>query len=223
MSAANSDELQTAHEYYLAALANKDSDPETYEGARIRYMTLREGPGWLQQEKQRVNDNTIQPTIDRYRQQFSTLSSQASAQRGLVDSISTVRDGQADLVSRTSDQFQYLDKLLEEKEAKMSAYDRFVELTTPAAYVLKTNTGQGPESVPFLTYFASFPPSFTTILSVVIGVLGLFLLLTVISKSRNLFAGWSNLQRNLYTRASMAMTPSTPIVINTPGAAAATR
>lgn len=214
------DELQTAHEYYLAALANKDSDPDTYNGARIRYMTLRNGPAWLQQEKQRVADNSIEPTVDRYRQQFSTLSSQASAQRGLVDSISTVRDGQADLIGRTSDQFQYLDKLLEEKEAKMSVYDRFVELTTPAAYLYQANTGQGPESVPFLTYFASFPSSFTTILSVVIGVLGLFLLLTVISKSRNLFAGWSNFQRNLYTRASMAMSPQTPIVINTPGAAA---
>ena len=222
MSAAvKSNELQAAHEYYLAAAANRDKDPETYEGARVRYMTLKNGPAWLQQEKERITNNKLEPTIDKYRQQFKTLSSQATAQSALVDSIAGVRDKQADLVANTTDRFQYLDTLLKEKEAKMSAYDRFVQLTTPAAYVHQANTGQGPESAPFLTYFASFPPSFATVLNVVIGILGLFLLMTIIGKTRGLFAGWSNFQRNLYTRASMALTPSTPIVINTPGAAAA--
>ena len=214
----NSEELQKAHEYFLAAAANRDKDPDTYQGARVRYMTLKNGPGWLQQEKQRINDNKLQPTIDKYRQEFKTLDSQASAQRGLVESIAGVRDKQTDLVARTNDRFQYLDKLLKEKEAKMSAYDRFVELTTPAAYLDKMNSGQGPESVPFVTYFASFPSSFNIILNVVIAILGLFLLLTILGKTRNMFIGWSNFQKNLYTRASMAMTPSTPIVINTPAA-----
>ena len=209
-------ELQKAHEYYLAAAANRDKDPDTYQGARVRYMTLKNGPGWLQQEKQRISENKLEPTIDKYRQQFKTLDSQAIAQRGLVESIAGVRDKQADLVGKTNDRFQYLDTLLKEKEAKMSVYDRFVELTTPAAYVNQAKTGQGSESAPFVTYFASFPPSFSTILNVVIGVLGLFLLMTIIGKTRGLFAGWSNFQKNLYARASMAMTPSTPIVINTP-------
>lgn len=212
-------DLAKAHEYYLAAAANRDKDPDTYEGARIRYMTLKNGEGWLQQEKQRIADNKLDPAIDNYRQEFKTLDSQATAQRGVVDSIAGVRDKQSDLVGKTTDRFQYLDRLLREKEAKMSAYDRFVELTTPAAYITQANTGQGPESAPFVTYFASFPASFATILNVIIALLGLFLLLTIISKTRGLFAGWSNFQRNLYMRASMAMTPSTPIVINTPGAA----
>ena len=193
----NSEELQKAHEYFLAAAANRDKDPDTYQGARVRYMTLKNGPGWLQQEKQRINDNKLQPTIDKYRQEFKTLDSQASAQRGLVESIAGVRDKQTDLVARTNDRFQYLDKLLKEKEAKMSAYDRFVELTTPAAYLDKMNSGQGPESVPFVTYFASFPSSFNIILNVVIAILGLFLLLTILGKTRNMFIGWSNFQKNL--------------------------
>jgi len=217
MNKDNSVELQKAHEYYLAAAANRDKDPDTYQGARIRYMTLKNGEGWLHQEKQRIADNKLEPTIDKYRQEFKTLTSQASTQRGLVDSIAGVRDKQADLVGKTTDRFQYLDTLLKEKEAKMSAYDRFVQLTTPAAYIAQANTGQGPESAPFVTYFASFPSSFSIILDVVIAVLGLFLLLTILGKTRGLFAGWSNFQRNLYARA---MTPSTPIVINTPGAAA---
>lgn len=211
------DELKRAHEYYLAAAANRDTDPDTYQGARIRYMTLKNGPAWLQQEKERISENKLEPTIDKYRQQFKTLSSQATAERGLVESIASVRDRQADLVSNTSDRFQYLDTVLKEKEAKMSAYDRFVQLTTPAAYVAEANK----ESVPFLTYFASFPSSFSIILNVVIGVLGLFLLITILGKTSTLFSGWSNFQRNLYTRASMALGSSTPIVISTPAAAAA--
>ena len=174
----------------------------------------------LQQEKERISENKLEPTIDKYRQQFKTLSSQATAERGLVDSIASVRDTQADLVSNTSDRFDYLDTVLKEKEAKMSAYDRFVQLTTPAAYVNQAKTGQGSESAPFVTYFASFPPSFGIILNVVIGILGLFLLITILGKTSALFAGLSNFQRNLYARASMALTPSTPVVISTPAAAA---
>jgi len=211
--------LQKAHEFYLAAAANRDKDPDTYQGARVRYMTLKNGPGWLQQEKVRITENKLEPTVDKYRQQFSTLSSQATAERGLVESIAGVRDRQADLVSNTSDRFNYLDTVLKEKEAKMSAYDRFVELTTPAAYVVQAKTGQ--ESVPFVTYFASFPPSFAIILNVVIGVLGLFLLITILGKTSALFVGFTNFQRNLYTRASMALGSSAPVVITTPAAPAA--
>lgn len=207
-------QLQQAHKFYMAAAANRDQDPETYEGARIRYMTLKNGPGWLEQEKTRINDTKLQPKIDEYRQQFQTLKSQAAVQSGLVDSIATVRDKQSALVSSTSSNFDFLRNLLEDKKTKMSAYDRFVELTTPAAYIHESSTGKGPAGVPFVSYFATFPSSFNIILDVIIAVLGLFLLVTVIGKSRSLFTGWSNFNRNLYTRASMA--GPAPIVIHTP-------
>ena len=42
--------------------ANKQSDPEGYEKARIAYFTLLNGPGWLAQEKQRIAKQEVEPT-----------------------------------------------------------------------------------------------------------------------------------------------------------------
>ena len=184
---AESDELRQAHEAYMAAAANRDAKPDIYEGARIRYMTLKNGPGWLEQEKTRVNDTKLQPAIDKYRQQFQTLQSQAAVQTGLVNSIATVRDRQSALVNTTADNFGFLENYLEDKKSKMSAYDRLVQLTTPSAYVGEQN---GP-ALPIVTYFASFPSSFRIALDVSIGLLVLFFILTIINKSRNIFAWFS--------------------------------
>lgn len=180
-------ELQRAHDFYMAAAANRDKDPDTYEGARIRYFTLKNGEGWLEQEKTRIADTKLQPAIDSYRQQFKTLESQSAVQSGLVESIANVRDKQSALVNTTSSNFDFLDNFLQEKRAKMSAYDRFVELTTPAAYIHDKSTGQG--SAPIAAYFASFPSSFNISLNIIIAILILFILLIAISKSRTLFSG----------------------------------
>ena len=182
-------ELQRAHDFYIAAAANRDKDPDTYEGARIRYFALKNGEGWLEQEKTRIADTKLQPAIDSYRQQFKTLGSQSAVQRGLVDSIASVRDKQSALVNTTSSNFDFLDNFLREKQAKMSAYDRFVELTTPAAYIHDQTTGQGSLSAPIAGYFASFPSSFNISLNIIIAILILFILLIAISKSRTLFSG----------------------------------
>jgi len=182
-----SDELRRAHEAYIAAAANRDEKPDIYEGARIRYMTLKNGPGWLEQEKTRVTDTKLQPAIDNYRQQFQTLQNQAAVQSGLVNSIATVRDRQSALVNTTSDNFRFLENYLEDKKSKMSAYDRLVQLTTPSAYVGEQS---GP-ALPIVTYFASFPSSFRIALDVSIGLLVLFFILTIINKSRNIFAWFS--------------------------------
>jgi hypothetical protein len=201
--ASSSSDLQKAHEFYLAAAANRDDDPDTYEGARIRYFTLKNGEGWLQQEKTRVADTKLNPAIDDYRRQFQTLDSQGAVQNSLVDSIVSARDKQSALVSDASSNFEFLDNFLEEKKVKMSAYDRFVELTSPSARINAEKTGPGSSlALPIASYFASFPPSFNTILDVVIAIVGLFLIVIAIAKSRTLFAGWSS-------RSSPVPTPPT--------------
>jgi hypothetical protein len=203
-ASSNSRELQKAHEFYLAAAANRDDDPDTYEGARIRYFTLKNGEGWLQQEKTRIADTKLKPAIDDYRRQFQTLESQAAVQNKLVDSIVSARDKQSAAVDSTSSNFEFLDNFLQEKKAKMSAYDRFVELTSPSASINAEKTGPGSSlGLPIATYFASFPSSFNTILNVVIAISGLFLIVIAISKSRNLFKGW--------TTSAPLPTASTPL------------
>jgi len=219
----NSEEVQKAHEFYLAAAANRDDDPDTYEGARIRYFTLKNGPGWLAQEKTRIADTKLQPAIDRYRQEFQTLESQAAVQNHLVDSIATVRDKQSAVVDGASSNFEFLNNFLEEKKAKMSAYDRFVELTTPTAYVRDEKTGPGSSlALPIATYFASFPASFNIILDVIIAIVGLFLLVIAISKSRSMFTGWANYRQWLYSPRQFG-SPAPVTIINTPATPSTTR
>lgn len=208
----SSAELAQAHEFYTAAAANRDADPETYEGARIRYFALKEGPGWLEQEKTRINDTKLQPAIDTYRQQFKTAQAQLAVQNDIIDQATTVRDRQALAIDSASNNFQFLQGLLEDKQAKMSAYDRLVSLTVPQAYIHDQTKGDAPISAPFVAYLASFPPSFTIVMNVVLGLLILFLVLILINKSRSLFTGWSNIQQSLFTRG----VGSSPIIINTP-------
>jgi hypothetical protein len=138
-----------------------------------------------------------------YRRQFQTLESQAAVQNKLVDSIVSARDKQSAAVGSTSSNFEFLDNFLQEKKAKMSAYDRFVELTSPSASINAEKTGPGSSlALPIATYFASFPSSFNTILNVVIAITGLFLIVIAISKSRNLFAGWSTTSAPLPTASA---------------------
>ena len=192
---AKPDELQKAHKLFLAAAANRDERPDIYEGARIRYNTLKNGEGWLQQEKTRISDQKLTPKIDEYRQQYQTLNSEYSAQRGLVDSIADVRDRQSALAGSASSSMEVLNDILRDKAAKMSVYDRFVELVAPSAYIQQENSGEGPAAIPIVSYFASFPSSFTIILDVAIAILALFLLVILVNKSGVSFRGFSNLIR----------------------------
>ena len=201
-----SDELRRAHEAYMAAAANRDARPDIYEGARIRYMTLKNGPGWLEQEKTRVTDTKLQPAIDSYRQQFQTLQSQAAVQTSLVDSIATARDKQSALVNTTSDNFGFLENYLNDKKTKMSAYDRLVQLTTPSAYVGEQNS----PALPIVTYFASFPSSFKIALDVSIGLLVLFFILMLVNKTRNIFSWGSSMPSMFSTRPTAPPLSVTP-------------
>jgi len=219
----DNDELQKAHKLFLAASANRDADPEVYEGARIRYYTLKNGEGWLQKEKARISDEKLKPKMDEYRQQYQTLNSEYSSQRGIVDSIAGVRDRQSALAGSVSNNMDFLNNLLGEKQAKMSAYDRFVELVTPAAYLQKENSGEGPAAIPLVSYFASFPSSFAIILDVTIAVFILFLLIILMSKSGAYFTGFFNLSRSLDMQRRGFGSMGSPIInIQTPSAAPTT-
>ena len=207
----SSAQLAQAHEFYMAAAANRDADPETYEGARIRYFTLKNGPGWLEQEKTRINDTKLQPTIDTYRQQFKTAQSQIAVQNDIIDQATTVRDQQASAIDSASNNFKFLQGLLEDKQTKMSAYDRLVALTVPQTYIRDQTKDI---SAPFVSYLASFPPSFTVVLDVVLGILILFLILILVNKSRSLFVGMANIRQSALSRGFGGVSP--PIIINTP-------
>lgn len=176
-------QLQTAYELYEAAARNRDKEPEIYEGARIRYLTLKNGDGWLQQEKKKVQAEKLEPEVDKYRQQYEMLKSEADVQKGYTDSIANIRDKQSALKGSASGTIDFLGNLLEEKEAKLSAYNRYIELTAPAP--VATTQQIVSEQIPLVSYFAGFPASFLTVLDVILAIMILIVLYLAYYKGRD--------------------------------------
>lgn len=181
-------EVEKAFEFYQSALKNKDKEPEIYEGARVRYFTLTKGDGWLQQEKQKVQGEKLDPEVDKYRQQYDMLKNEIDVQKGYTDSIADIRNKQSALKTSATDNIDFLGKLLKEKEAKMSAYNRYIELTTPAP--VATTQQVKSEPIPLVSYFAGFPASFMTILDVVLAILIIFFVYLAYYKGRTAFNMW---------------------------------
>lgn len=163
------------------AARNKDKDPETFEAARLRYNFLTKGPAWLEQEKQRLSSEKLDPILGEYRDIYSSLQNEADVQRAYTDSIETIRNKQSDLTSSAKTQTSYFQKLLDQEKQKKSAFDRFIELTSPA-YAVKNEPVQ---DVPFVVrYFSSFPASFRIIMDVILGVIIAIILVLAVSKVR---------------------------------------
>lgn len=181
-------EIQKSYEFYQSALRNKDKEPEIYRGARIRYFTLTKGDAWLQQEKQKIQGEKLDPEVEKYREQYEMLKSEVDVQKGYTDSISDIRDKQSALKTSATGNIDFLGKLLKEKETKMSAYNRYIELTTPAP--VATTQQIKSEPIPLVSYFAGFPASFMTILDVVLAIMILFFVYLAYYKGRAAYNMW---------------------------------
>jgi hypothetical protein len=172
-----------AFKSFQDAARNKDTDPQAFEAARMRYYYLSKGPAWLNQEKQKISSEKLDPVIAQYRDMYSSLSNEEDVQRAYTDSIENIRDKQSNIKSSAGKQTSYFQKLAEEEKQKKSAFDRFVELTSPA-YALKAEDGI--QDAPFVVkYFSSFPSSFKIILDVVLGLFIAIILFLAVSKARH--------------------------------------
>lgn len=171
-----------AFRYFQDAARNRDAEPEIYEGARIRYYTLKNGDAWLEQEKRRIQTEKLQPIIQKYKDQYDALENEMEVQKGYTDSIAAIRDKQSSLKSGMSGNLKFLQNLLQDKQIQLSNYNRYVELTTPGyvEYVEEVKTSP----LPIVSYFAGFPSSFNIILDVFIGFLIVFTLILILRKVR---------------------------------------
>lgn len=204
-------ELQKAFEYYQSAARNRDNDPITYEGARIRYYALKNGEGWLQQEKARIESEKIDPALQKYRDMYEQLENEANVQKAYTDSISSIRDHQSSIKHEAIKNTSFLQKLLEDKQTKLSAYNRYIELTSPKS--IEPEVQQ--QANPVVQYFSKFPSSFTIILDVFIAFLVLFTIILVIRKTSLAYLATSAFWKNIITSiTTQSQAPS--IIIQSP-------
>lgn len=171
-----------AFKAFQDAARNRDSDPDEYEAAKMRYYFLTKGPEWWQQEKQKIASNKLDPVIAEYRDIFSSLENEANVQRGYTDSIELIKNKQSNIKSEAEKQTSFFDKLLEEQKQKKSAFDRYVELTSPSYAPQPTQPTQEVPSI--VQYFASFPSSFNMVLNILLGLFGVIILWMGLRKAR---------------------------------------
>lgn len=175
--------LQRAFKAFQDAAQNRDKDPEAFEAARMRYYFLKKGPAWFEQEKQRIAADKLDPVLNEYRDMYTSLETEATVQKAYTDSIEAIRDKQENLKDGATKHVSFLERLLRNEEQQKSAFDRYVELTSPTSAPSPEDVAV--EDAPFFVrYFSGFPSSFSIILDVVLGLFILIILWLGIRKTR---------------------------------------
>jgi hypothetical protein len=170
-------DIANAFQAFQAASATKDSDPDTYAWAKFHYMSMKNGPDWAAQEKQRLVKTHIDPILNQYRTQYTALEGEYQTQRELVDVVEAVESKQSQMKASLEAQQKALEDSIEEKKSKIGVWNRMVELTSnpPTPSLLDpsatTNT--------MIAYFSNYPQSFVTILDVFLAVL-IFFVVTIL-------------------------------------------
>lgn len=150
------------------AAINKDTDPVTYEKARIAYYTLLKGQGWLRSEKDRIARDEISQTITDYTTQYNSMKDQQKSQGVYTDMMKVLKLQEQD----DSDDNKFLQKQVKAIKDKAETINRLNELGTTQDYSSWLNTG----------------------IDALIVLLGLVLLYTLYSKLNSIKAlfGFSN-------------------------------
>ena len=173
--------IQRALKAFQDAARNRTKDPAAFEAAKTRYYFLTKGPEWLEQEKQRILSEKLEPVVADYRDQFNSLDTEEKVQSAYTDSIAAIRDKQDSLKGSAERQSSFFQRLMENESAQKSAFDRVVELTNPSSVPAVSVTEEAPL---FVRYFAGYPSSFRIILDIVLGLIIFFILFIGLRKTR---------------------------------------
>jgi hypothetical protein len=106
------------------ATANKVSDPETYQKARINYYTKLEGQGWLDKERTRIGEEEVGPLAEQLNQKYQSLVEEKKNQSnflGLLDVLKSEKQ-------QNEQELKYIYDQTAQNEDKRVTIDRTNEL-----------------------------------------------------------------------------------------------
>lgn len=174
-------EIQAAYETYQRARDTKDKDPATYELLRFRYLSLKNGTQWANDEKARIVSRDVNPILKRYEDQWYGVQGEYNKQRELVNVIEVIEKQQSNMKNSFESQMNVIGESVNEKKNKIGVFRRSVELegrrNNNATGALTMSTGDR-----IAAYFATFPESFLTILDVSIVILGFLMFIVYYKK-----------------------------------------
>jgi hypothetical protein len=156
------------------AAVNKETDPETYEQARISYYTLLNGQSWLDSEKLRIAKEEIEPVISNYTTRFNNLKGEQKMNSIFENLAGALKYQEA------SDQQDngFLQKQLSSESDRLQVLNRLNQLSAPT---------EGPSF--------SYIPIF---LDILMGLLGLVVLYLLYQKSGLIMSYFSNVTQEVY-------------------------
>jgi hypothetical protein len=146
----------------LLLAMQSSNDPQAYEKARIQYYTLKDGQGWLRQEKERLARAEVAPVLTKLSAQYDNLKAELAKRTEINKYIQMTQAQKITDENRSA----FLTKSLKREKDKVDVATRLSEL------------GGG-------AFTSSWMP---IVLDVIIGVLGLYLAYTVFNKVRSRFS-----------------------------------
>lgn len=96
-------QLESAFKDLQTAENIRDTDPQGYQTARIRYYTLLKGETWRDTEKERLAKVEVEPLVSKYQTDIETSLSQIKDQSTTIDVVKGVKDK----VLSIKDELQY--------------------------------------------------------------------------------------------------------------------
>jgi hypothetical protein len=142
--------------------AMQTTDPVAHEKARIQYYTLKDGQGWLRQEKERLAREEVAPVLSKLSAQYDSLKAELD-KRSEVNKY--IQMTQAQKIT-DEDQSAFLTKSLKREKDKVDVAKRLSELGASS--------------------FTGAP--WVTVTNVVIGTLGIYLAYVLYNKLRSRFS-----------------------------------
>lgn len=70
----------------------RDTTPQSYQEARVRYYTLLQGDEWLTQEQARIQRAEAEPKVSGYLATYTDLSTRRTQQQKTMDVVTAVKD-----------------------------------------------------------------------------------------------------------------------------------
>lgn len=137
----------------------KNTDPEGYQKARIDYYTELNGPGWLQEEKERIAKDEIEPVLSSYQNRYQNLKNETKNNSMFINLINLITSE----VSSGEEEVRQLQNKSRENADKAATTDRLNQLSAPQKVEAK-------------------PSPLPMILNVVLGILGVILAFQIYNK-----------------------------------------
>ena len=117
-------QLKALNSAMVAAIQNKETNPEAYEKARADYYTLKEGQEWASKDTEEKANQAVQPILDSYQSKFDKMKEDIQYRTLHLQAKQDALSSQAG----DEDEIRFIQSQIEKEREEASVYRRTKEL-----------------------------------------------------------------------------------------------